>query len=175
MAFTSFGAVNYEVEVPLSREYSRETVHPAGGRYGSEAQFKYMRHTLKSYRFKGMSAAATQACLSAKRAQYNRRFLGWTKNGSDWRSPSYLLKWGAASLITPDYFEQVASFNVIRRAVVFDVQIAIDEVVAIYGSWDYDLRTTDGVAACEARFMQDGSGAERLSYVSSYDYDENLT
>ena len=55
MALSTYGRINYEVEVPLSREYSRETVHRAGDRYGSQAQFKYTRNTTKAYRFKGMS------------------------------------------------------------------------------------------------------------------------
>ena len=174
MALSTYSRVNYEVEVPLSREYSRETVHPAGGTYGSEPQYKYTRRTRKTYRFKGMSSAAATECADAKRRQYCRRFMGWKMMGHNWRPPSYFSKYGMLQSSPPDYWQQVAEVNVIRTgaASVFDVQITIDESVVIYGTWDYDINTAIGCDNCEARFRH---ATQPVSYVNSYDYDENLT
>jgi hypothetical protein len=172
MALSTYGITNHEVEVPLSIEYSRETIHPAGGVYGSVPQYKYTRRASKTYRFKGMTAAAAQACLNAKRALYNRRFMGWGLVGVDWRPPSWFRKYYRVP--PADYHVQVATFNVVRNgaAPVFDVQIAVDESVVIYGEWDFDVSTSTGCADCELCFT---SSERPVSYVSSYDYDENLT
>ena len=172
MALSTYGKINYEVEVPLSREYLRETVHPSGGVYGSVPLYKYTRRTRKTYRFKGMTAETAQSCLNEKRAQYNRRFMGWGLVGVDWRPPSWFRRYNR----TPpsDYHEQVATFNVVRagEAPVFDVQITLDEEVAIYGDWDFDVSTSVGCADCEACFASIDSP---VSYINSYDYDESLT
>ena len=148
MALNTYGKINYEVVVPMSIEYTKTTVHPAGGQYGSVGQWRYGRHVQKTYKFKGMDAATTQACLNAKKRQYNRKFMGWKMEGNNWRNITYYEKYGRLSGAPEDYFQQVATYNVNRNgnAPSFDVQITVDEVVYLYFSTDYDLQNDTDMA-----------------------------
>ena len=176
MALSTYGATNYEVEVPFSIEYTKDTVHPANGLYGFNGQWRYGRRVQKTYKFKGMDAATTQACLTAKKKQYVRKFMGWKMLGNNWRNIGYYEKYGMLASAPEDYFQQVATFNVTRNgdAPSFDVQITIDETVYLYFSTDYSLQSSTDVALIEALFQR-ATAANRLCYVSTYDYDENLT
>lgn len=176
MALNTYGKKNYEVIVPISIEYTKETVHPASGQYGSTGQWKYGRHVTKTYRFKGMDATTATACLTAKRKQYNRKFMGWKFLGNNWRNILYYERFGIVSSAPADYYEQVATFNVTRNGSVptFDVQITVDEVVYLYFSTDYNIQSSTDLAIIESLFQR-SSTSNKLCYVSTYDYDENLT
>jgi len=104
MALNTYGKINYEVDVPMSIEYSKTMIHPSGGRYGSEPQFMYSRHVTKTYRFKGMDMATTQDCLKAKKAQYCRKFMGWRLLGSNWYNKWYYAQFGNITQAPSDYF-----------------------------------------------------------------------
>lgn len=182
MAFTNHSFANYEVAVPLSFEYSRETVHPAGGDYGDLPQYRYTRRATKTYRYKGMTEAALKACLAAKRRQYCRRFMAWTLVGGNWISPYELDNYSsihggleAPAIAAPDYFEQVASFSVSRDVVVYHLEIAVDETVVMYHSQEYDPNTEAGIAALEARFVNTQAPVSYIAYKSPYGYDERTT
>lgn len=182
MAFSSHSFTNYEVTVPLAIEYSRETVHPAGGNYGSVPQYKYTRRVTKTYRYKGMTEAALKACIAAKRRQYCRRFMAWTLVGGDWKSSYELENYSALhggleapAAPAPDYFEQVAAFQVSREVVVFHLEIAVDESVVMYHSQEYDLNTDAGIAALEARFVNTDTPVSYIAYKSPYSYDERTS
>lgn len=97
MALNTYGKINYEVMVPISIEYQKSVVHPAGGTYGSTPQYQYDRLVKKTYKFKGMDSATATRCLKDKKAQYNRKFMGWKMMGNNWRPPSYFSQWGIVS------------------------------------------------------------------------------
>lgn len=156
MAFTSWGTFNCEVISPLALDYSRATIIK-----GSTSQWRYTRHATKTYLFKGMDEATLQACLIAKKRQYNRRFASWHK-GTNFiytqRDSSY------------DYFEQVAQFSATRREVVYDLQIAVDETAIVYDNREFDPETDAGCASIESLFQIPGQPPR--SYVSTWKYDE---
>lgn len=159
MAFANWGSHNYEVEVPLSIEYSRAPIEVAAGSYSSTPQYCYSRRARKTYRYKGMTEAAVKECLVAKRMQYTRRFFSW-------RRQFYTMIQQPSS---NDYYEQVAAFTVTRNTVVFDLRIEVDEVVNIYSTTSYDLLTSQGRDALEAQFMRQSAP---LSWVWKFKYDE---
>lgn len=159
MAFANWGAHNYEVEVPLSIEYSRSVVEAATGSYSTQPQYCYTRRARKTYRYKGMTEAAVKECLVAKRAQYTRRFAGWRRQ---FTRMVQLPRSG-------DYYDQVAAFTVNRNTVVFDLRIEIDELVNIYSLTNYDLMSANGRDALEAQFQRSSAP---LCYVYQYRYDE---
>lgn len=89
----------------------------------------------------------------------------------------------------PPYTDQVASFSVSRSdAPVYDLQIRVNETVALYDTEDYDPSTLSGVTHIEQLFTtkttytgpnplwETYAGEEYYkSYAYSYDYDENLS
>ena len=168
----TYGKINYEVEVPLSLDYTKSTIHKAGGQYGSTPQYMYTRRATKTYRFKGMSESTAKACLNDKKIQYNRKFMGWKLLGGNWYNKYYFIQFGNPSAAAEDYHAQVATFNVVRNgaAPTFDVQITVNEIVTIYGVWDYNINTPSGIGSLERKFQ-----AYDSSYISTYNYDENLT
>lgn len=173
MAFNTYTATNREVEVPLSLDYTRE-VAPVGTslQVNLRKQYYYTRRARKTYRFKGMDAATAKACLAEKKRQYARRFMSWTKLGTEFMTPRQLKSSGNYALVHPDYFEQVATFNVIKSVCVYDVQITVDETTALYSFNEHDPNTAAGQAAIEALFLAKSGTTCLWSYVPLYDYDE---
>lgn len=53
-----------------------------------------------------------------------------------------------------DRFVNVAVLNVVRREVVYDLQITVDETVEIYLNRDFDLNTESGCKFLENNFMR---------------------
>lgn len=102
--------------------------------------------------------------------------MGWKMLHNGWKNKHYYKNFGMVSSAPPDYFEQVATFNVIRNGAApsFDVQITVDETVNIYLTQSYDMMNSTDLAALEARF-QNSSTETNCCYVSTYNYDENLT
>ena len=158
MAFDKWGRFNRETSVPLSIEYSKEPV--ATSTFGNTTSwFRYVRRATKSYSFKGMTEAAVKACLAEKRRQYARRMVSWQRYNTIPRALSARY----------DRFVNVAALNVVRREVVYDLQITVDETVEIYLNRDFDLNTESGCKFLENNFMR---RTPCESYVWSYDYDE---
>ena len=191
MALNLYGTTNYELKVPLTIDYSRETAvrkYPAQPTYG--VQYRYMRHVSKTYAFKGMDEKTTKACAQAKQLQYTRKLMEWTFYALYYRSPwemHYCIEnWREP----PPYTKPMASLNINRpsEAPVFDVEITINETVAVYSLNDFDPSTAQGVAKIEELFMDQTVDSydnpivgDRYtvpyyhSYVHLYDYDENLS
>ena len=160
MAFESHGFRNYETLVPLSVEYAREVATPPAGSWSSDVTFKYSRRATKTYVYRGMTEAAAKRCLAEKRRQYMRRFVAWRWQGASVKRDSS----------ANDYYEQVATFNVSKREVVYDVQITVDETVYIYSTRDYSPVTEAGCKYIERLFNSPGTLHE--TWVPTYSYDE---
>ena len=156
MAFRDWGEQNCEVIVPLSLDYSRAAIIR-----GATEQFRYTRHATKTYKFKGMDEATVQACLIAKKRQYNRRFCSWSKG------TNYIFTQRDSAY---DYFEQVAEFSVTRREVVYDLQITVDETAIVYDAREFDPLTDAGCASIEGIFQNPGQPPK--TYVNTWKYDE---
>ena len=161
MAFTNYGLHNYEVDVPLSIEYTSGIV--PGSDVSGAPQYQYVRHASKAYRFKGMTEAAVKQCLADKRRQYVRRLMNWR-----WQNGRYIQE-----TKTHDYFGSVATFDVNRigAAPVYDLRIKIDEYVSLFDSRERDLTSATDIAGLEWMFTYTG-GSQPYSYVGWYKYDE---
>ena len=89
-----------------------------------------------------------------------RRFVAW--------------KWLNAACVrdslSSDYFEQVATFSVSRREIVYDLTITVDETVFFYSTKDLSPYTEEGCGFIEALFQQ--MAVQPESWVSTYKYDE---
>lgn len=158
MAFDNWGAHNTETISPLVVDYGRSTV----GSAGTTTQYRYSRHAQKTYVIKGLTEAAVKACLAEKKRQYNRKFAAWRKGTN-------LIYTRAA--IALDYYAQVATFNVVRREVVYDLQITVDETALLYlNNKEYDPMTEEGCGLIEGAFQLAGQPPD--SYVSTWRYDE---
>ena len=160
MAFETHSFANYETLVPLSLEYGRGVATPPSGSWSSSVIYKYSRRATKTYIYRGLSEAAVKKCLAEKRRQYTRRFVAW--------------RWQGASMVrdsmSKDYFEQVATFNVSKREVVYDLQITVDETVYIYSTKDLSPVTEQGCKHIEALF--NSPGTIKQTWVPTYSYDE---
>jgi hypothetical protein len=158
VAFETWGQFNVETVSPLVIDYGRSTV----GSAGTAIQYRYSRHAQKAYIIKGLSESAVKACLNAKKRQYNRKFVAWRK-GTNW---AY-----SRADMSLDYFAQVAVFNVVRREVVYDLQITVDETALMYlNNLEWDPLSEEGRANIESRFQMMGQPTD--SYVSTWRYDE---
>jgi hypothetical protein len=191
MALNLYGKTNYEVETPLTIEYSRTAVvlKPASGS-DITTQFQYVRHATKTYSYKGMTEQALKACMSAKQLMYTRRFMEWRFFARYWRCPFELNQAPESYLEPPPYMKCVATFNVQRTsdAPVYDLQIIVDETVTLYDTEDYAPNTASGIQHIEALFTTQTpyTGPRPIwtnyqgvlyykSYAYEYDYDENVT
>lgn len=160
MAFNTHSFVNYETLVPLTVDYSREVVPFPPGTWSSAVTYKYIRRATKTYVYRGLTEAATKACITEKRLQYMRRMVAWRwVNGAMTRDS-----------MSNDYYEQVAQFNVIKREVVFDVQITVDESVFLYSTRDLSPVTVAGRRYIEGQF--NNPGTIKQTWVPTYSYDE---
>ena len=196
MALNLYGKTNYEVKVPLALTYSREVGRgPDIYQPSIATQWRYIRHATKTYVFKGMTEKATKQCLTAKRQQYMRPFMYWQPwsettgtgyfhNSDEYNSAGYSYR------NKPPYYEQVAQFNVTRvsDAPVFELQITVNETIALYSTRDYDINTlssltdienlfaTQTITPVNMRLAGDTTGGPRYnSYLYQYSYDENLS
>ena len=160
MAFETFGPENCETLVPLALQYSRQVVKPPAGTATTATIFRYSRYATKTYCFKGMSEAAVKRCLSEKRRQYMRRFVAWSWSGAS----------RVRGSLTDDYYEQVATFNVSKREVVYDLTITVDETVFVYSTKDFSPLTEEGCGYIEGLFQ--AMAIQPESWVSTYKYDE---
>ena len=195
MALNLYGKTNYEVDVPFSIAYSREPAMQKSQRYPTQpTQWRYTRKATKTYNFKGMTEIACKACLDEKQRQYMRLFMPWkrlTTSYSDYYHCPDEYHFSPFGYLEEDpYRQQVAQFNVSRTsdAPVFDLQITVDETIALFSTYDYDPGTLSGCQHIEQLFStqtltpaderiqgdQSQGGPRYLSYLYQYDYDENL-
>lgn len=191
MALNLYGKTNYEIEVPLTFNYSRKAiVMPVSTQSTFKVQYMYTRHATKTYSFKGMTEAALQACLNEKQLLYTRRFMQWTFYAQYWRSPFEIHMSQQYYLEPPPYTDQVASFNVTRTsdAPVFDLQIDVNETTILYDTEDYMPNALSGVQHIEQLFTTQTTYTGSIplwddyrsvpyykSYAYEYTYDENLS
>lgn len=197
MALNLYGETNYEVQVPFSVEYSREpAITKDIYQPNRVTQWKYTRNAQKTYKFKGMTEDATKQCLTAKRYQYNRRFMPWVRfRGSVteygyYHCPDEYRQAGYDYMAKDPYYAQVAQFNVSRNgdAPVYDLQITVNETIALYSTRDYDPNVLSNITNIETLFAdqtvtpvdqrinsQDRGGPRYNSYLYEYKYDENLS
>ena len=165
MAFEKWGKFNRETSVPLTFEYTREAVtfNPSSG---YPITFKYTRRATKSFVYKGMSEAVAKACASAMRRRYTRRFVVWFQRDAYYypRNTHY------------DKWVPVANVNVVKREVVYDVQVTIDESVSIYMTERYDIGNERSENMLERQFLygSHGIGGDRYTRIHGfYLYDED--
>lgn len=190
MALNLYGETNYELIEPLSFSYNRTVAIQA---YSETAdlvsQYRYTRKATKTYKFKGLSEKALSACLTAKTIQYTRRFMEWRFYAQYWRNPYELYKSPTPRLSPPPYTDLVATFNVSRGAApVYDLQITVNETVAIYDTEKYEPTTLSGVQHIETListktpytgprplWVSYQGDAYYKSYAYEFNYDENLS
>ena len=163
MAFDAWGKINRETSVPLTVEYTKEPFR--SGSNGIPYSFKYVRHVTKSFTYKGLSEAAAKLCAGEMRRKYTRPFVEW-HHGVVQSTP------GNAQT---DRYQSVAAVNVVRREVVFDVQVTVDETVEIYIRNDYDIRKDGDCKRLENEFLHGRIGANWYTRIhrAAFDYDEN--
>ena len=163
MAFDTWGKFNRETSVPLTVEYTKEPFRT--GTNGVPYSYKYTRHVTKSFTYKGLSAAAAKACAGEMRRKYTRPFVEW-HHGVVQSTP------GNAQT---DRYQSVAAVNVVRREVVFDVQVTVDETVEIYIRNDYDIRKDGDCKRLENEFLHGRIGSNWYTRIhrAAFDYDEN--
>ena len=163
MAFDSWGKFNRETSVPLTVEYTKEPFRT--GTNGVPYSYKYTRHVTKSFTYKGLSVAAAKACAGEMRRKYTRPFVEWT-HGLTTSIPKSEMA---------DRYRSVAAVNVVRREVVFDVQVTVDESIEIYIRNSYDIRKEGDCKRLENEFLHGRWGSVWYTRIhrAAFDYDEN--
>ena len=74
-----------------------------------------------------------------------------------------------------DRYRSVAAVNVVRREVVFDVQVTVDESIEIYIRNSYDIRKESECKRLENEFLHGRWGSVWYTRIhrAAFDYDEN--
>lgn len=163
MAFENWGKFNRETSVPLTVEYTKEPFR--AGSSGIPYRYKYTRHVTKSFTYKGLSEAAAKSCAGEMRRKYTRPFVSWVHGATN-------------STPRPTAYDQylpVVAVNVVRREVVFDVQVTVDEIIEIYINNNYDIRKDSECKRLENEFLHGRHGSNWYTRIhrTAFDYDEN--